>query len=405
MRRFFLAILLCTTLASQAWGGNFPSFPTFPTFPGTPWWDTAALTFWAPFDAPADPLRLIKGTGSLSFTRATTATYVPANSTTGYIETAPFGTLRITEWGALIEGQRTNLALQSEALGNATNWVATTMTVDNNTAVAPDGATTAETLTATGANATLLQSYTGTAADYTASYYLKRKTGTGAVQVSADGTTWTSCTINASTWTRCADTRTVTVATYYHGIRLATSGDAVYAFGGDVELGTFASSYIGPTVAAAVTRNQDALLFPTSGNVSGVEGTMSAIIGVIAPGTTAAAGCVSVGTENAGYVLYVESILGGFTKRYDGTSVRIGNARPVYTGIKLVDNWSASAGTFRTSVNGSAIDSDIFDGDMNVETNGTIGGWWGASNYTWIKNLRIWNRSFSDSELQAITTP
>lgn len=49
---------------------------------GSAWWNGVALIFWAPFDNPAAPLTLNKGAGSLTFTRATTATYTPAGSTT-----------------------------------------------------------------------------------------------------------------------------------------------------------------------------------------------------------------------------------------------------------------------------------------------------------------------------------
>src|SRR3990172_1403295 len=120
-----IRVLLLVLLSSHAWGVDFLNFPNFPSRAGSGssfdkkyWWDTNALPFYAPFTDPANPLRLIKGTGSLSFTRATTATYV--HPTMGLITSAASGQLRIESNGALIEGQRTNLALQSEAFG--TTW-------------------------------------------------------------------------------------------------------------------------------------------------------------------------------------------------------------------------------------------------------------------------------------------
>ena len=382
MKRLLIAIALLLTVG-QAWGfGDFPIFPTFPNFGKAVWWNNSSLTFWAPFDDPANPLTLNKGTGSLSFTRATTAMRIAIDN--GYLTSTPAGTLRIEANGALIEWQRTNLALQSEALGNATNWVATTMTVDNNTAVAPDGATTTETLTASGNNATLLQSYTGTVAAYTASYYLKRKTGTGAVQVSADNTTWTSCTINASTWTRCTDTRTVTVATYYHGIRLATNTDAVYAWGGGNELGAFASSYIGPTTTAAVTRNADVLTMSASGNMSGSVGTVSFTW--------------TPSFASTDSVLYSTIYDAGDIKSYywstdrkvyftDGTDTSTTSALTFSssTSSKFADRWTGSS---------AVLGSNVYLGSSSFGTNYLFGH---------LKSVRTWNRYFSDSEMTSIS--
>lgn len=400
---FFLFIFL---LASQVFAWPLNRFWSG----GNPWWLNDSLTFWAPFDDPANPLYLVKGTGSLSFTRATAATYV--HPTTGLVTSAASGQLRIESNGALIEGQRTNLALWSETLGLAATWVPSNMTVDNNTVVAPDGATTAETLTASADNATLLQSYTGTVAAYTGSYYLKRKTGTGNVQVSADNTTWTTCTINASTWTRCSDTRTVTVATYYHGIRLATNTDAVYAWGGDAELGAFASSYIGPTDTAAVTRNKDVLTAPVSGNFSEVTGTITL---TVTQGTnTSASFYWDSSTPNAdaedGNWAYLHATQGTtFTgKRLGVGSYNIQMSQSVGPATnKVATTWSSvRAQLAKDGVVGTEDTSTTYS--SATPSTITIGRTQGADYiFTWghIKDFRIWNRSFSDSELQTITAP
>jgi hypothetical protein len=359
------------------------------------------LTFYAPFDNPADPLKLNKGTGTLSFTRATTATYV--HPTTGLITTAADNVLRVEANGALIEGARTNLALQSETLGNATNWVATTMTADNNTAVAPDGATTAETLTASGDNATLLQSYTGTVAAYTASYYLKRKTGTGAVQVSADNTTWTSCTINASTWTRCTDTRTVTVATYYHGIRLATNTDAVYAWGGDAELGAFASSYI-PTTTAAVTRNKDQLTFAASGNITPTtSGTIAFSSSLLYPNTSIPPAAVFFGGQS-NFWFYLNAA--GNLNLYDGTNnpnIAMGvfsANQEIKLSVAFGDNTWTAYKDGSVKINSGAYANP---NPATIAIGNTISDDYYLFGH--IKNFKIWNRKFTTGELTTITTP
>jgi len=384
---------------ARVWKGGAP-------YGDNTWWRAdGSLTFWAPFDDSASPLKLNVGTGSLSFTRATTATRVATDN--GYITSTPSGTLRIESNGALIEGQRTNLALYSEQLGLAANWTATNVTVDNNTAVAPDGATTAETLTATGDNATLLQSYTGTVAAYTASYYLKRKTGTGAVQISADNTTWTSCTINASTWTRCTDTRTVTVATYYHGIRLATNTDAVYAYGGMNELGAFASSLVN-TTTGAVTRNADVLSFTGSGNVAAAAGTVvfsGVNVGGFTGGTTNHDAWTFGPVTNNRLMFRIDPTgdpvfvygTGTTTANIDIGQVTIGTPYKAAAAWNTTDGYAAKdGGTVGTNPAdpGPTIAETCYIGS----TSGTAGNFFGN-----IKNLRIWNRVFSSTELQLIT--
>jgi hypothetical protein len=363
---------------------------------GPPWW-SGGLTFWAPFEDPADPLKLNVGTGTLSFTRATTATYV--HPTTGLITSAASGQLRIEANGALVEGQRTNLALQSEALGNATNWTATNVTVDNNTVQAPTGDNTAETLTATDATGSVLSSITGTVASYTFSAYLKRKTGTGNVSVSADNTTGTVCTINASTWTCCSDTATLSVAAYFPGIHIATSGDAVYAFGGDAELGTFASSYI-KTTTAAVTRNADVLTFASSGNISGTVGTIALTYDKYAAASVLQY-LIKIGTDS--YFGINGSTSYSFS---DGTNPSaLSTSTAINTTYKGVITWGTNK---YMTVDGAGEGSVLtFDGDMNLLANPSIGDIAGSIRSLWghIKHLRIWDRQFDQAQRVTISTP
>lgn len=352
----------------------------------------SSLTFWAPLNDPDNPLTLYKGTGSLSFTRATTATYTAIDN--GFISVAADNVLRIESNGALIEGARTNIALQSEVLG--TTWAASNVTLVNDNAVAPDGASTAERLTASAGNGTLLQSVTGTATAYTFSIYLKRLTGTGNVDVRADNTTWATCPISTSAWTRCSATATLTDNTYSPGVRIVASGDAVYAWGGQMEAGIIKSSYI-PTTVSEVARNADQLTAQISGNLA------------------------------TGYTVYAE---GGATGNSDGGVWRIivghnwpefglagiqpggpndyfsvlGGATPnigVYTGgnskfaARLSDAIPAQDGTLYAAGPVPTLSAaEIGIGSAS----GTTQYWYGH-----VKNVRIWGRALTDAEMVAIT--
>jgi len=127
-----------------------------------------------------------------------------------------------------------NLLLYSQALNNAA-WTATGMTLTTGQ-TDPDSGTEAFTLTATGANATLVQSVAlDQSANHTFSFYLKRISGTGAVSLTVNGTDWEAQTITTS-WAR-YDVTALTSGTVSVGIKMATSGDAIHACWGQLEVG------------------------------------------------------------------------------------------------------------------------------------------------------------------------
>lgn len=118
-----------------------------------------------------------------------------------------------------------NQLLYSQLFRNAA-WVKTNCTL---TAGQTDSAagTEAFTMTATGANATLLQSVALTGnLNRTFGIGIKRKTGTGDVSITVDGVTYDVNVVTGS-WVRYPTTLTAS-GTVTAGIKLATSGDEVY---------------------------------------------------------------------------------------------------------------------------------------------------------------------------------
>lgn len=143
-----------------------------------------------------------------------------------------------------------NLLIYSQEFDNAA-WVKTTSTVTANAFAAPNATTTAAALLATGANSTLLKSFTSVGSAHTFSLYIYRKTGTGNVDITVDGTTWVPVTITAG-WVRYETTLTPVAGTRTAGIRLATSGDEVYVWGAQVERNSSATAYT-PTTTQIIT--------------------------------------------------------------------------------------------------------------------------------------------------------
>jgi hypothetical protein len=134
-----------------------------------------------------------------------------------------------------------NLLLWTQEFDNAA-WVKTSVNPTANSVAAPDGTMTADTLTASGANGTTLQTYTAAAVPYVFSVWLRRLTGTGNIQLTVDGATYSTVAVTA-TWTRFEATLTPAAGSRTAGIRIVTSGDAVYAWGAELELGSTATAY------------------------------------------------------------------------------------------------------------------------------------------------------------------
>jgi hypothetical protein len=135
----------------------------------------------------------------------------------------------VTDSDGYINWAQHNLLLASEQL-DTSSWTKSSATVTANSIAAPDGTTTADTIAASGANGTTLQSYSAIAVSYVFGVWLRRKTGAGNIQIAADNGTYTTVTIT-NDWALYTVTQTPTAGTKSAGIRIVTSGDEVYAWG------------------------------------------------------------------------------------------------------------------------------------------------------------------------------
>ena len=158
-----------------------------------------------------------------------------------------------TSNGLLIEEARTNRILWCRD-ATQTQWVKTNVTAAKDQTGVDGVANAASSLTATANDGTCIQTITLASGSRTGSVYLKRITGTGNVQVSLDGTTYSTVDLSDTEWRRIVLSGTVTNPTV--GIKLAVSGDAVAMDYGQVEDGLFATTPILTTTATA-TRSAD----------------------------------------------------------------------------------------------------------------------------------------------------
>jgi hypothetical protein len=163
--------------------------------------------------------------------------------------------------GLLVEAETINQAIYSQDFTNGA-WVQPNMATASNSISAPDLSITADTLTASAGDATLLQTYTIASADFCFSVWLKRKTGTGTIYITIDGGTTLLPVSVDDTWRRFFVTNEAAEPSF--GVQIATNTDAVYAWGGQLEARTFPTSYF-QTVAAADTRGGDISYFASTG--------------------------------------------------------------------------------------------------------------------------------------------
>ena len=324
------------------------------------------------------------GTGDLTFSRASTAT---RTNSAGLIESVASNVPRLDYSGGatcpslLLEPQRTNLALQSEAFDNA-SWIKGGTTVTANTAISPDGTQDADTIALGAGGFANIRQVIAVAnnTSYTVSCYYKNIALTagqtfemrytnellspnnlnaiatidlfagtvssimvGNIGTGYSGSVSSTITNVGNGWYRVTMTFTVGTSGANNGLFRpavipAAQARTFYAWGAQVEAGAFVSSYI-PTTTAAVTRLADAcnktgissLIGQTEGTFYAEINASTAQNAIRAIGTILGTGTYTRFRINTSNALTLETFVGGsFVSQMTGSVILNGTNKVAF---------------------------------------------------------------------------
>jgi len=304
--------------------------------------------------------------------------------------------------GLLIEESRINLLLYSAVFNNAA-WN-TNVTVNLTSGLSsPDGENNAFTVTATGANSVLGQVVTSATGAYSFSLWIRRRTGTGTIALSAGPNA--PITINVtSSWQKLSVTNTATTTTIRAYLHITNSGDAVDIWGAQLEAGAFATSYI-PTVATAVTRNADVATMTGTNFSSWYTATTGAAsvwaIPQTATGTrpviqfddTTANEIIALRGNVANPELYV--VDGGAPQAQIDAGTIVAN-----TAYKLTGTWNTDS--CAAAQNGAAV---VTDNTATIPTPTQLRIGSDGTNYVcaWVQKVMYWPQRIINAEVQAFS--
>lgn len=306
-----------------------------------------------------------------TFTRASSANYFQS----GLLVTAGSGALRLpttsggTPTGIRITPAQTELLLSNRDLTNAA-WVATTVTVAKDQTGIDGTAAAASSLTATGANGTVLQTLTRGSAARLSGCWVKRITGSGAIQMTQDnGTTWTAITVTASYSQIATVIPVATLANPVVGFRIVTNGDAIAVdFVAHREMATGTNGIPDPiaTTGATVTQAGDRILFPYTATTGAV---LTYTQNLIATGASPTA----FGGDSAASAIFVGLFDATHFETYNGSVQLAPTGTSTIANLNKVMS-SGTTGARKIIANNSGLHSDANNYAGASYTNGVVGG-------------------------------
>ena len=379
------------------------------------------------------------GSGDLDVVRATTATRVNSD---GLIESVATNVPRLDYTNGscpsiLVEPQRTNLALYSEQFDNA-SWTKTSSNISQNSTISPSGALDADLLTSTVNSVTSNLNKTISIPSGSATFSVFAKAGnynifrignvssseraawfdlsTGSVIGTVNGGTasvenfgngWFRCIFTANSAESGTSAFLISISSEANSSN-SVAGANIYFWGAQLEVGSYATSYI-PTVGSAVTRNADVINNAgISDLINSEEGTFFVKLKILKNGGEVRHFEISDGTFNNVFRITISSVAGRFEIRYRVGGVSIIDAATTGLDHTTIDNFFIryNNGTIDFIINGDGFSRTVYSGSgltvLPTNTLNTINILQGIS--LGIKNLQLYKTALTDTELAQLTT-
>lgn len=281
---------------------------------------------------------------------------------------------------------------------NDASWIKVGITCPAPNATGIDGVlNSATTLTATGANSTILQTLTAAASVRNYSVFLRRKTGSGTILIQQGATTLdVTASLNSVTYSRVELNASVLNSAF--GIKIVTSGDALEADFNQFEAAQPSLYATSPMATAGAARAADALTYDTAGNVDFTQG--AAYAELCALWTASSAGAARpVFISTASLFSVANTAAATTTDIFDATTtVSKAGLTDMSTAVrKRASSWGA--GGISVTGDGAAVANGAFDGSMGSGATLSIGGNWKGT----IQNVRIFQAQVTSAQLQAMT--
>jgi len=350
------------------------------------------------------------GTGSVSFARSTTATYIDRY---GVVQHAAADEPRFEKEGLLIEGSSTNLCLHSEDF--STGWGVSKSTIDSTSELAPDGNNTGCKVTITdvgGCISSEVSPSLNVGDWYTVSAWIKGDGTSGAIigfyEVWNNTIPHFSDEFTPTTeWQRYSFSAQIEDASNtiinIQPVRSNDIGGVFYVWGAQLEPLPFASSY-NPTTTAAVTRTPDVCSLTYAGNMP--DETVGA-------DRTLLIDFSFLGQHNSMQTIFYSNYAGDYLVRYPTDTVGIVKSR-INSNLLYSSVFAAFDGTkYRGGlvsdgvkslyyINGSLEDSaNIVYRDIQTQVELRLGV--NASSdqlFGHLSNFRIWDEALTEQEMR-----
>lgn len=321
-------------------------------------------------------------------TNANSSTTVTANSTNG-----------IYLWGAQLEFGEV-VTEYEKTTSSLANWCKQNIAATKDYAGIDNVQDSACRIVALANNATITQSVVvGSTTTRTASFYLKNISGSGKVQVTIDGRSWSTIYISDIYWTRVI--LSANLADNVIGIRLINQGDSIALDCAQLEDGAFVTSPI-ITTNTTVTRAVDACtIFNTSNWYNGNYGTFICNLGLhygSSGGHIPVEFNLSGSSNNSLQIFITDS--SSSARVFSNSSLTAGLSRTV-SNPKLDTKiaFSYSLNYFTSAYNSSILGEDTNTPVPNInrlDINKLNG-------YSVINRITYWPKRYTSSQLQEIT--